>query len=167
MFVSSEDLVPTSRIWIYQSNRRFSEHELAYISNYLNTFCTQWHAHGHPVKSSFQVRYNQFIILLADENFNSTSGCSIDSSVHAMKEIAKETGADLFNGSLVPFLIEGNVEMIEMNKLKDFFSRGVLNHSSLTFNNLVPSKADLDNNWIVPAGNTWLKRYVVPETSKI
>ena len=36
-----------------------------------------------------KLKYNQFIILMADESIASVSGCSIDSSVGVIREIEK------------------------------------------------------------------------------
>jgi hypothetical protein len=55
------------------------------------------------------------------------------------------------------------VELIALADLKKKNAEGVWNEQTLFFNNLAPSVESLRNNWIVPAGNTWLKRYLSPE----
>ena len=46
MYVPFENLPEDSKIWIYQSNRKFSEEEITEIENELKTFLENWSAHG-------------------------------------------------------------------------------------------------------------------------
>ena len=46
MLVNFDALPHNSRIWIYQSNRSFTEIELQNISITLNVFIQPWTAHG-------------------------------------------------------------------------------------------------------------------------
>ena len=69
-------------------------------------FMEQWTRHGSNLRGSFTIKYNQFLVLAVDEDFNAISGCSIDASVHFVQELEK-----IFN-----------VEM--MNKNENFIQRG-------------------------------------------
>jgi hypothetical protein len=166
MFVPSQSIAPDSRVWIYQSNRKFTSAESTTIASFLSDFCDEWVAHDQPIKASYEIRYDQFIILFADENFNSTSGCSIDSSVRAIKELEALTGLDLLNRKFVPFLKDNAVFLLDLSRLKQFYAEGMWDEHTLTFDNMVTSKADLETKWIIPAGATWLKRYAHAESLK-
>jgi hypothetical protein len=160
MFVEFYSLQNSSRVWVYQSVRKFSETEENTISKTLYAFTQQWAAHGQPLKSSFKIFYNQFIVLAADESFNQASGCSIDDSVHVIKEIDQHFKLDLFNRTVVAFLKDGRVEMLTTNALSAGLTQGVWNQNTHVFNNLVDTKEELSKNWIIPANQTWLKRYL-------
>jgi hypothetical protein len=41
----------------------------------------KWAAHGTSLVSSYQLKYNRFIILAVDQDVQSATGCSIDASV--------------------------------------------------------------------------------------
>jgi hypothetical protein len=41
----------------------------------------EWAAHGTSLVSSYQLKYNRFIILAVDQDVQSATGCSIDASV--------------------------------------------------------------------------------------
>lgn len=166
MYLPVELLSNKSRIWIYQSDRKLSTEEVASISNDLRSFCDDWNVHGQPLPASFDVRFEQFIILFADESQMQTSGCSIDSSVRQIREIAGKFQLDLFNRELIGFLNPpADVNLIAMKRLKESFQAGMLNSDSLTFNNLITTKDQLQHSWIVPVGETWVKRYM-PATVK-
>lgn len=160
MFVPVDILPADSRIWIYQSTRAFTPAEKTYLESTLANLCAEWVAHGNPIRSSFEIRYDHFIILYADENYNAASGCSIDSSVRVIKEISQTTGIDLFQRTTIAFLTDGKVSLYKTTDLKDFFEKGMWNDQTITFNNLIQSKDELQTSWLVPAGNTWLKRYL-------
>jgi hypothetical protein len=160
MFVPFQSISPTARVWIYQANRKFTNEENKTIASFLLAFTEQWSAHSQALKTSFDIRYDQFIILAADEDYNSASGCSIDSSVRAIKQIEQNIGVELFNRNLIAFFQKGIVDLIPLAELKQKYSSGAWNEDSLTFNNLVTVKDQLENGWLVKAGDTWLKRYL-------
>lgn len=161
MFVPFSNISPSSRLWIYQADRKFNEREKSFISNYLTSFTQRWSAHNEALKTSFDIRYDQFIILAADESHNAASGCSIDESIRAIKNLEKELGVDLFNRNLVAFITGREaITLIPLNDLKQKYNEGTWNEDTLTFNNLISVKSQLETDWLVSAGNTWLKRYV-------
>ena len=164
MFVPFESMSPTSRVWIYQAGRKLSEHDKTIISGYLKLFTEEWAAHGQPLKASFDIQYDQFIIVTADEGFNAASGCSIDASVRVVKEIEKELQLDLFNRDQVAFKKESEVALVSVRDLKQKYRDGTWNEKTPTFNNLIDVKGQLAEEWIIPAGSTWLKRYLSSET---
>lgn len=163
MFVPFDTISHNSKIWIYQSAEQFTAGQKATITNILTEFTDQWKAHGHTLKASFSIVYDHFIILTADESFNATSGCSVDESVRTIKAIEQACAINLFDRNKVPFLKDETVYFLELSSLKENFKSNIWNESSLTFNNLIQSKQDLENSWIVPAGSTWLKRYVLKD----
>ncbi len=160
MFVLFDSLPNTARIWIYQSTRKFDTEEMKKISESAITFCEQWTAHGHPLKTSFKIDHQQFLILAVDEASAGTSGCSIDGSVRMLKQLQNELGTDFFERTKIPFLVENEVALVNTSDLKKAFIEGVLNSASLTFNFLIATKEELERGWIVPAGKTWLSKYL-------
>jgi len=163
MFVSFESMEGSSRVWIYQVDKKLSPAQKDILSNALHAFTESWQVHGQPLKTSFAIFYDQFIVLAADEDYNAASGCSIDGSVRVLKELGNNLELDFFNRNLAAFKKDDGVELIALADLKKKNAEGVWNEQTLFFNNLAPSVESLRNNWIVPAGNTWLKRYLSPE----
>lgn len=159
------DILPEhSRIWIYQANRPFNSREVSIISDELSAFTSGWTAHGVPLRSSFDIRFNQFVILAADEKIQEASGCSIDDSVRKVKELEQEIGVDLFDRKCIAFLKEKDVITLPMNDLKGEYNKGVWHGGTLVFNNVITKKGELSTGWLLPAETTWLKRYLPSET---
>jgi hypothetical protein len=163
MFIPFDKIQPSSRVWVYQADRKLTEQETTIISGQLQLFTESWAAHGQPLGASFEIRHNQFIILAADESYTSASGCSIDDSVRIIQQLGQNLGVDLFNRNLIAFKKVDSIELIPLSDLKKKYQEGFWNESTLMFNNLIQTKGQLENDWIIPSLNTWLKRYVPVE----
>jgi len=44
-------------------------------------------------------------------------------------------------------------------ELKEKIREGDIQFEAITFNNLIKTKKELKNNWLIPAGESWMKRY--------
>jgi hypothetical protein len=163
MFVPFETLPNNARLWIFQAERKFSQDELTIISSQLQLFTDSWNAHGQPLQASFQVKEDNFILLAVDESFHQASGCSIDSSVHVIREIGTLIQQDLFRRDLVSFRMGDKIETVKVSNLKTAFKEGIWNENTLTFNTLAGTKGQLENEWLVSAKTTWLNRYIAKE----
>jgi hypothetical protein len=162
MYIPFQKLSPAARTWIYQADRKLTEADKVIIGEKLREFAEQWLVHGAPLEASFEIRHEYFVILAANDT---TSGCSIDSSVRVVKEIGSLTGIDFFNRNLIAFQHPGKITLIELALLKSEFLKGGWNEETLVFNNVVPTLLELEHRWLVPAGSTWLKRYVTKPQS--
>ena len=164
MFVPFEKINNTSRVWIYQANRPFNLEEVDIISRSLSAFTEDWLVHGSPMQASFAIKYNQIVILAADEDANAASGCSIDSSVRTLRNLGAELKIDFFDRTLVAFKKGEQIFTIPVSDLKSKLSEGTWDSDTLMFNNVVDSKEGLTQKWLIPAGASWLKRYLPRQT---
>ena len=90
MYVPFETLPEESKVWIYQSNRKFTDEEFAAIETDLKTFVENWAAHGTGLEASFELKYNRFIILAVNQENQIATGCSIDSSVQFIQSLEQK-----------------------------------------------------------------------------
>lgn len=161
MFTEYKNLPSNSRVWIYQSNREFTKKEMEFIGVKAENFINQWTRHGDDLKGSFTIKYNQFLVLAVDESFNNVSGCSIDSSVRFVQELEKELHLDLMNKMNVTFKDGDNINLVKLFDFQRFAKEQKVNAETIVFNNMVNTKADFENNWEVPAKESWHKRFLV------
>ena len=155
-----KDFSPDSRVWIYQSNRIFSLSEALAIEDILNDFTANWLSHGAPVKGAGHLFFGQFIILIADEKATGVSGCSTDSSVRLIKDIEQNFGANLFDRTTLAFVVKDKVQLLPLSQLQYAFDNGYIDSHTLYFNNLVQTKEELENNWLVPIKDSWLAKRI-------
>jgi hypothetical protein len=164
MFVPFQSLPDYSRIWIYQSNKKLDIKSIAILSETLKTFTENWTVHGQPMHASFNIRFDRFVILAANEGINAASGCSIDSSVRTLKEIGHVLQVDFFDRSEVAFKDGEDVLTQNIGTLKSSLSNGDWNGDTLMFHNLIAEKSQLEKGWLIPAKASWLKRYLPHES---
>src|SRR5687768_13397561 len=131
MFIPFDSLSASSRLWIYQSDKKFTGLQKTIIGDSLQLFTERWTAHGQPLKASFDIRFDQFIVLAADEEYHAASGCSIDDSVRTIQEIGQQVNTDLFNRSLIAFKKEPGIILIPQAELKQKFVEGLWDESTL------------------------------------
>lgn len=167
MNLSFQDLIPKefspeSRVWIYQANRLFSLSEALEVEKILDSFISDWKAHGQPVKGFANLFFGQFIILIADENITTVSGCSTDSSVSMIKAIEDVFKISLFDRSQLAFVIKDKIQLLPLAQIEYALSNQFIQPDTLFFDHSVSSKRELLERWIVPLSTTWLgKRYLV------
>jgi len=150
------DFHPQSKVWVYQSSRIFTMSEVFELEEMFKDFINNWKSHGAPVKGYANLFYGQFIVLLADETMTTVGGCSTDSSVHLIKAIEQSFKVDMFNRQNLAFYIEDKVQLLPLTHLNHALQNGFISSDTLYFNNLVATKDALINEWLVPAGQTWL-----------
>lgn len=159
MFLPFSQLPESARVWIYQANRNLTSLEQESIAEELSTFCNGWSAHGAGLKSSFQILHSRFIAIAVDEAYNMATGCSIDSSVNQIKSIENRYNLNFMDRTQVAFLIDDQLYIESLSAIKSKVNEGIISSETKTFNNLVQTVGDFNTEWMVPASNSWLKRY--------
>ena len=160
MLVDFNTLPEESRVWIYQSNRSFTDNEVLEISSKLDTFIEKWTAHGSNLYSGYTIVYKRFIVIALNQNLNKASGCSIDASVHFIQQLEKDYQVDLLDKMNVSYK-QG--EFIAYKSLLDFKKMAknkAVTKNTIVFNNLVNTIAEFKENWEVPAQESWHSRFV-------
>ena len=159
MYVPFDNLPEESRIWIYQSNRKFSDEEVSEIEKLLEEFLNNWSAHGSALEASFTIKYSRFIIIAINQEVHQATGCSIDSSVAFIQSLEQKYGVDLLDKMNVSFK-QG--EFITYKPLLDFKKLAKdrsVSENTIVFNNLVNTIAEMKESWEVPASDSWHSRF--------
>jgi hypothetical protein len=150
----------SSRVWIYQANRKFMFAEILAVEEILNDFVKKWNAHGFLVKGFATVFYGQFIILMADETQTEVSGCSTDSSVKVIKDIEQRFNISLFNRQLLAFIKNDKIELLPLSQIQYAAENGFIEPDTLYFNNTVQTKQAFEQHWIIPVKQSWLSKKI-------
>ncbi len=159
MYVPFESLPPESKIWIYQSNRKFSEEEWAAIDTDLKVFVDSWAAHGTSLEASYQLQYNRFIILAVNPEVQMATGCSIDKSVEFIQGLEKKYEVDLLDKMNVTFKLGEHIAHKPLIEFKKMAKEKAVSENTIVFNNLVNTIEEWNDNWEVPAGESWHSRF--------
>src|SRR5690606_29285628 len=118
-------------------------------------FLEEWAAHGAGLNASYAILYSQFLVIAVDEAMVRASGCSIDKQVHFIQNLEKELLVSFMDRTKVAFFkgetSKASSEIIttSLHEIKKQVAEGEIHSRTLTFNNLVQTKGELDNGWIV------------------
>tara|TARA_B100000900_G_scaffold391626_1_gene386407 strand:+ start:277 stop:741 length:465 start_codon:yes stop_codon:yes gene_type:complete len=154
MFLNYSKIPGSSKVWIFQTDRKFSNIEKEIISSRITIFVSVWETHNRPVYSSFKL-FDYFLCIFVDESNYVTSGCSIDSLVKEIKSIGLELKLDFFNRQNLVYNDNGKEAIISIEKFKD------LKRNNLkVYNNLISTKHEFENQWLVYVKDSWLKRLI-------
>lgn len=160
------DFAPDSRVWIYQSSRMFSLGEALQIEDLLNHFVQNWKSHGTPVKGFGTMFFGQFVIFMADERATGVSGCSTDSSVRLIKEIEQLYKVSMFDRQNLAFVRKDKIELLPLNQLQYAVDNGFIQADTIYINNLVQTKDEMEQNWLIPVKESWLEKRIKLENDQ-
>lgn len=160
MLVDFNTLSEESRVWIYQANRSFSDNEILEIEAKLNTFITAWTAHGKDLRAGFTIKYKRFIVIALDQELNTATGCSIDASVHFIQQLEKDYNVDLMDKMNVSYKQGEYIAYKPLLDFKTMAKQNAVSKNTIVFNNLVNTIAEFNENWEVPASESWHSRFL-------
>jgi hypothetical protein len=159
MYISFDQMPEFARVWVYQADQKFTESGEKLIRERLTQFCEGWNSHGGLMPTSFEIIDNQLLVLAVDESRLGASGCSIDSSVKALRELENLLKINLTDqGKITLKNGSGELNVIPALGIKSRVASGELDPESAVINPLIQTKADLKNLW-QPVRNSWLSRY--------
>ena len=160
MLVPFETLPDSSRVWVYQANRSFTQEELEEIKARLDDFLTQWTAHGAQLNAGYDIKYKRFLTIGLDQQVNPASGCSIDTQVNFIQQLEKDYKVDLLDKMNVSYKQGEFVAHKTLTDFRKMAKNKAVSPNTIVFNNLVNNKAEYLNNWEVPASESWHNRFL-------
>ena len=159
--MTTYDILPdTTRVWIYQAQQALPANKIAEIRQHIANFTTSWVSHNNQLRAFGDIYHDQFIVLMVDESLAGASGCSIDKSVHFIKQIEQHYGVDLFDRMTFTYKDGETVKSAPRMEFAELYKMGKINDTTLVFDNLVKTKGDFAANWVKPLGESWHKRMV-------
>ena len=132
----------------------------------MNHFVENWKSHDTPVKGFGTMFFGQFIVLMADEQATGVSGCSTDSSVRLIKEIEQLYKVSMFDRQNLAFVRKDKIELLPLGQLQYAVDNGFLQADTIYINNLVQTKEELEQNWLIPVKESWLAKRIKLENSQ-
>lgn len=153
-------LPDSTRIWIYQGDRLLTGDEAATAEREARRFAADWTAHNRSLRASAAVLHNLFLVLAVDESQAGASGCSIDASVHFVRDLQRKLGLSFLDKMHVAYRQGDAVRVSPVDDLADRYRRGLVTDDTPVFNNLVATKGELLTGWEMPLANSWVMQRV-------
>ena len=159
MLVEFTKLDKKSRIWVFQSKDQLDESTYNLIKKKISVFLENWKSHQKNFESSFIIKYKTFVVIAADET-NLVSGCSIDSLINFVKSIEDEFEINLLDKLDVKYKIGNDINTANLNEFKKICKNIDINDKLIVFNNLVKNIDDFEKKWEVDIRKSWHKRFL-------
>ncbi|PHR90626.1 MAG: ABC transporter ATPase [Leeuwenhoekiella sp.] len=159
MLIQFKELPQTSRVWIYQSDRKFTEEELPKLKQELAVFLEQWTAHGADLNAGFEIKYDRFIVIGLDQHINAASGCSIDAQVRFIQKLEAAYDVSLLDKMNVTYIQNDRLHFKPLADFKKMAKDGAVGKNTTVFNNLVNTIEEYEEHWEVPAIESWHNRF--------
>ena len=159
MLVEFTKLDKKSRIWVFQSKDQLDESTYNLIKKKISVFLENWKSHQKNFESSFIIKYKTFVVIAADET-NLVSGCSIDSLINFVKSIEDEFEINLLDKLDVKYKIGNDINTANLNEFKKICKNIDINDKLIVFNNLVKNIDDFEKKWEVDIRESWHKRFL-------
>jgi hypothetical protein len=153
-------LPPSTRVWVYSSNRPFDEKDISDVRAKIQDFAQQWISHNRQLRSLGDLVHDRFVVLMVDESQADASGCSIDKSVYFLKSLQAAYSVDLFDRMQFSYLEGEEVKTVNRDDFAQLYQQGIITDDTLVFDPLVSNKADFDAQFVKPLGQSWHKRMV-------
>ena len=99
-------------------------------------------------------------LTVVDESNAGASGCSIDSSVHFIRQLGEAFNTDFFDRQLFSYIEKEQVETLDRIGLKEAYKEGRISDDTRFFDTLVQNMGDFQKQWLKPLGQSWLKRLI-------
>jgi hypothetical protein len=117
---ASSDFADNSKIWVYFSNRAFSDSESQEIQKQFDDFSSQWKSHGAAMKNAMMLIDNQIAVISVDESLHAVSGCGIDASVKVIKDIETKYDVSFFERNWVFYKEKEALKKMQLSEFKIF-----------------------------------------------
>ena len=136
MITDFKNIPDDSRVWIYQSNRDFSDSDIKIIENKTTLFIDNWKAHGNDLQASYLIKERRFLVIAVNEKFNPIGGCSIDYSLQLVSDISNTINLDLLDRLSVNYRSENKIKSISLKDLKNKIKNRSFLPETIIFNTL-------------------------------
>ena len=154
-------LTDEARIWIYQADRLLNEQEVICITKKLDKWQNEWNTHGRALYSEAWIQEGLFLILAVDESRQPASGCSIDQSVHFIRQIGNRINVDFLNRMNFAYQDEtGEVHLTSDKEIGKLYDKGLITDDTLFYDTTVATKAAWKNQKLIPLKDSWHRRFL-------
>lgn len=154
-------LKDSARIWIYKADRVLNDKEIECVNRKLDQFLDQWNTHGKNLVAEAWIEDKVFIILAIDEDHQAASGCSIDQSVHFIRQIGDRMNIDFFDRMVFVYQDdEGEPHFVGARDLCKIYEKGIVDDDTLFYNTLLEDKGSWNQKKMQPLAKSWHSKFL-------
>jgi hypothetical protein len=157
--VPFDQLPGDSRLWVFAADRPLSSVEAEHLLAVVDQFLSHWKAHGAPLTTARDWRYDRFLLAGVDEASAGASGCSIDAMVRQLEQLESALGVSLLDHGPVLFRRGNAIERLPRSEFAELARQGAISPETIVFNNTLTRVGDVrEGKWETPARASWHAR---------
>jgi len=165
MHVSFNQLPDEARVWIYASAAPLTQAQQNQINTQAIEFTQQWTAHQMPLKASFIIMDDVFLVFGVDVVHHDISGCGIDKSVHLVQQWEHQTGLTLFNRLQVEYKQpNGTLAITNKQGLSTALLEQQINEHTLVADKTITTMGKFREHFYIPLAQSWVYKQLMPQT---
>jgi hypothetical protein len=163
MNIEFNHLPASSRVWVYAASRPLTETEQELVKSQALAFTDGWTAHQVPLKASFMIVKDVFLVFGVDIAHHDISGCGIDKSVHLVQKWEQELGVSFFDRMQLEYEQNGELRLSNKSGMQQALEQGVVNEHTPFYNKTVNTVGELNSIFIVPFKQSWVYSHLVKQ----
>jgi hypothetical protein len=152
------DMLPKARVWVYMADRPLTSAEQEELHRSAAAFLGGWTSHNEPLSAGYELRDGLFFVLAVDDSRVRPGGCSIDSSVHFIRELESRLHVRFMNRMLFAYASPEGPRVRRLQDLEELVASGEIGDATGVYNTLVATRHELEHQWLVPYRDSWQKK---------
>jgi len=149
-----ESFPDSARLWVFSLNGQVPDPEK--FQHGLEKFVAGWKAHGSPLKADVEILDGQLLLVAADEEYSSASGCSIDALCNEVTRLSKEAGLSVCGGGEVTFKIGQSWKAASRAEFQKLIDSDVISKETPVVDATLTSVGELRTKGVVkPLKESW------------
>jgi hypothetical protein len=165
--VPFETLPDASRLWVFGVERALTEAEQEDFLSAVDRFLDTWMAHGFPLTSGRDWRWERFLLVAVDQASEPPSGCSIDAMVGVLRDHERRFGVRILDNTPVWFVGDDEVKRVSRAEFGRLAQEGAVGPDTVVFDNTVTSLRDArSGRWQGPARASWHQKAFFKHTEQ-
>jgi hypothetical protein len=159
-------LPDSARLWVFAAERPLLPAERETLLADVDAFLDQWAAHGVPLTSARDWRYDRFLLVAVDEAPAGASGCSIDALTRLLREHEGRLGIGLLDNGPVTYREGDRISRLPRPRFAELAASGTVGPDTTVFDNTVATVGAVRaGRWETAARHTWHGRAFFPRSS--
>ena len=157
MFIPFNKIGDDSRCWVYQVDKKITSLEKKFIEKKIQYFCETWTSHNAPIKSSFIIDLDYYILLFADGQETNISGCAIDEQRKIIEKISEELKIKISTYNKIGVFINNKLIFLSKKEIIDRINKYEMSSNSEIINITIKNKKEYQKKWIRTIKESWMK----------
>jgi hypothetical protein len=154
--VKIEELPDASRTWVFGADHDLDESAADLLLRDVDSFLSQWRAHGAPLTAARDWKYGRFLTIGVDQSTAGASGCSIDGLFRSLKALEPRLGASLVTSGLVYFRDgKGEIQAVDRERFAALGAEGKIKPNTRVFDPTVTTLGEWRARFELDAAKSW------------